>query len=237
MPPVDLCQKARLVKVGVIAIDGTSGAGEDGRNGLRVRRRPASAPSHWALVLARRCTSANDAASEQQCRAAGAAARATCATAQNKQRSQHGRRGCSSAKQQLRPDDCNRRRAVTSTGPAAVGGRRTEAAHSDVAYAPPRLCTPCREPCSRRSAGPIRLRPGLRSSEGRRRPHGTAGASLVFATSASLHVVDPTVVVNIGQDYRALVNAGQARADAARPTREACLIQKQGSRCRAGQTC
>ena len=40
----------------------------------------------------------------------------------------------------------------------------------------------------------------------------------VFATSASLHVVDPMVVVNIGQDYRALVNAGQARADAARPT-------------------
>jgi hypothetical protein len=38
MPPVDLCQKAGLVKVGVIAIDGTSGAGEDGRNGLRVRR-------------------------------------------------------------------------------------------------------------------------------------------------------------------------------------------------------
>ena len=39
----------------------------------------------------------------------------------------------------------------------------------------------------------------------------------LLATSASRHVVDPLVVVNIGQDYRALVNAGQARADVARP--------------------
>jgi hypothetical protein len=56
MPPVDLCQKAGLVKVGMIAIDGTSGVGEDAATGYECGGRPGSAPSHWALVLARRCT-------------------------------------------------------------------------------------------------------------------------------------------------------------------------------------
>jgi hypothetical protein len=36
------------------------------------------------------------------------------------------------------------------SGPAGVGGRRTGATHSVIAYAPPRFCTPCREPCYRR---------------------------------------------------------------------------------------
>ena len=42
----------------------------------------------------------------------------------------------------------------------------------------------------------------------------------VRATSASRHVVDPQVVVNVGKDYRDLMNAGKAQADAARPTTE-----------------
>ena len=76
-------------------------------------------------------------------------------------------------------------------------------------------------------------RPGLplpdtMRSRIRSRPHTRASMNaglgpcapkhLLVATSASRHVVDPLVGVNVGQDYRDLVNAGQAQADAARPT-------------------
>jgi hypothetical protein len=48
----------------------------------------------------------------------------------------------------------------------------------------------------------IRLvaRPALRSDEGRLRRHQTAGAALVFATSASRHVVAPAVVASVDLD-------------------------------------
>jgi hypothetical protein len=39
-----------------------------------------------------------------------------------------------------------------------------------------------------------------------------------IATSASLDLVELLVVVNVGQDYRDLANAGKAQIDAARPT-------------------